>query len=116
MSYREGDRVSIGVDGHQAELFPGETLGGNPITYLNQPFLPDPPAITGAGLVYLDVWEREVTAIQDPNLLDVALGGVDTATRRQTVWQVKLLQGAAGQPPPDCTTDLNALFARFVPS
>ena len=40
-------------------------------------------------LIYLDVWQRLVTAIQDPNLSEVALGGPDTATRTQTVWQVK---------------------------
>ena len=74
------------VDGWLAEHFAGEDF-----TYLNQPFLPAPPDLPGQGdvVVYLDVWQREVTYIEDPELLDAALGGVDTATRRQTVWQVK---------------------------
>ena len=105
------------VDGLQAELFANETVGGNPVSYFNQPFLPNPPLLkVGDGLVYLDVWEREVTAVQDPSLLDVALGGVDTTTRLQTVWQVKLLQSANPPPSPQplpplaCNTDLNSIF------
>jgi hypothetical protein len=35
----------------------------------------------------LDVWEREVTAAQDPRLVEPALGGGDTAIRRQVVWR-----------------------------
>ncbi|HWT13952.1 MAG TPA: DUF6519 domain-containing protein [Allosphingosinicella sp.] len=74
------------VDGLVAELFDGE-----PATYGTQPFLPDPPALpAGAAVAYLDVWEREVTYIEDPDLLDVALGGVDTATRVQTIWQLRV--------------------------
>ena len=47
---------------------------------------------TGAGphLVYLDVWKRELTALQAPDLVDKAVG-VDTTTRLQTAWQVKVL-------------------------
>ncbi|RCJ32426.1 hypothetical protein A6769_28270 [Nostoc punctiforme NIES-2108] len=48
-------------------------------------------------LVYLDVWERHITAIEDRddrkiNIREVALGGADTATRSKLVWQVKLRQ------------------------
>jgi hypothetical protein len=42
-------------------------------------------------IVYLDVWERHVTAVQDPAIGEIALGGLDTTTRTQTVWQVKFL-------------------------
>lgn len=74
------------VDGILAEGFTEDAA-----TYLNQPFLPGPPALptTGDAVVYLDVWDREVTWIQDNHLLDAALGGRDTTTRLQTVWQVK---------------------------
>jgi len=99
------------VDGLQAEIFAGETFDNKPISYLNQPFYPEPPALAaGSGLVYLDVWEREVTAVQDQNLLDVALGGVDTTTRLQTVWQVKALASPANGPALICATDLSSQF------
>jgi hypothetical protein len=40
-------------------------------------------------LVYLDVWERSVSAVEDPDIREVALGGVDTSARSQVVWQVR---------------------------
>ncbi|MGP4047403.1 DUF6519 domain-containing protein [Streptomyces sp. 2A115] len=41
-------------------------------------------------LVYLNVWERSVTAAEDPALREVALGTAmpDTAARAKVVWQV----------------------------
>ena len=48
-------------------------------------------------LVYLDVWERHITHIEDPNIREVALGGPDTATRAQVVWQVKVLPVEGGE-------------------
>lgn len=95
----------IYVEGRLAEVFPDEG-----VTYLQQPFLPDPPAPNPAidTLVYLDLWEREVTWVEDPTMLDVALGGVDTATRIQQVWQVKLFEQRGV--PAACGVDLDALF------
>ncbi len=43
-----------------------------------------------AYIVYLDVWEHHVTALEDPAIREVALGGIDTSTRTKTVWQVKV--------------------------
>jgi hypothetical protein len=48
--------------------------------------LPQPPF-----LVYLDVWERHITVVEDPSLLEPALGGGDTCTRAQVVWQAKVM-------------------------
>lgn len=61
-------------------------------TYATQPYFPAPPALPTGGphLVYLDVWQRDVTAVEDPELIEQAVG-VDTTGRLQTVWQVKLL-------------------------
>ncbi|MEU1598336.1 DUF6519 domain-containing protein [Streptomyces sp. NPDC005708] len=44
-------------------------------------------------VVYLRVWERLITALQDPAIREVALGdpGPDTAARAKTVWQVAAL-------------------------
>jgi len=53
----------------------------------------------GNYLVYLEGWQREVSWLEDAHIHEVALGEVDTTTRVQNVWQVKLLsikQGAAG--------------------
>jgi len=49
----------------------------------------DLPTEAGIYVVYLDVWERTVTAVEDADLLDVALGGPDTTTRDQVVWVVR---------------------------
>ena len=76
------------INGLLAEAFAEEAA-----TYLNQPFYPDPPPLlAGDAVAYLDIWDREVTYIEDPELLDVALGGVDTTTRCQTVWQLRVDQ------------------------
>ena len=51
----------IYVQGLLAEIFAGEA-----VTYQKQPFLPDPPAIGGTSYnVYLDLWEREITYIEE---------------------------------------------------
>lgn len=42
-------------------------------------------------LVYLDVWERHLTYVEDDYMREKALGGADTATRAQIVWQVKVI-------------------------
>lgn len=48
----------------------------------------------GPYLVYLDVWQRHVTALEDQAIREVALGpqGPDTTTRVKTVWQVKTIK------------------------
>ena len=68
-------------------------------TYTNQEDYPDAEPITDDGLylAYLDVWPRHITALQDPEIREVALGGPDTATRTRTMAQVKMLRvGDAG--------------------
>src|SRR5512146_22872 len=78
------------------------------LDYLIQPDLPNAPDITGqlqqakssAGIVYLDVWQRHITALDAPQIREVALGGPDTTTRAKAVWQVKVLpvKGGGGDP------------------
>jgi hypothetical protein len=62
------------------------------VPYDAQPYLPDPPPLPEAGrhLVYLDVWDREVTHLENPGLIETAVG-VETSSRRQIVWQVRVL-------------------------
>lgn len=63
-------------------------------TYLTQPYFPGAARALepkeGRFVVYLDAWERHVTALEDDALREVALEGVDDSTRVQGVWQVKL--------------------------
>lgn len=65
-----------------------------PYRYDSQPFYkPSPSTLPSSGqyVAYLDVWERHVTAVEDAALKEPALGGPDTTTRTQTVWQMKLI-------------------------
>ncbi len=64
----------------------------------------DPPTEPGAYLAYLDVWDRHLTATERPEIREVALGGPDTATRVQTVWQVRLV--GIRQDNPTCASAL----------
>ena len=66
-----------------------------PLNYANQDGYPFPDAAelenNETYLVYLDVWERHVTYLEDKSIREVALGGPDTTTRAQLVWQVKVV-------------------------
>jgi hypothetical protein len=88
------DRLLPRPDGRGSAGVLAETIGTGAIDYREQPHWPVPaplPGTDGPHLVYLDVWEREVTYIEDASLLEKALNGVDTTTRLQTVWQVRVL-------------------------
>src|ERR1041385_5576623 len=79
---------------------------------------PSPPTLqvpAGTYLVYLDAWKRELTALDNDAIREVALGGPDTAARLQNVWQVRLLEVGVTSPPTsppppiDCKTPLPEL-------
>lgn len=80
------------LSGADIDAAPTGPAGTTP--YDAQPYYPTPPALPDGEpyLVYVDVWQRDVTYLQDRELVDVAVG-VDTTARRQTVWQVKFLDG-----------------------
>ncbi|MGH3796764.1 MAG: DUF6519 domain-containing protein [Pseudonocardiaceae bacterium] len=94
-------------------------------TYWNQPdgYL-EPDAVADQlpqavpFVVYLRVWERLITAVQDPAIREVALGdpGPDTAARSKVIWQVAthaLTQARGGKTPTQQLTDwLNSLNPR----
>jgi hypothetical protein len=94
-----------------------ELTGTTALGYTDQPLYPEPPPLPEGGphLVYLDVWQREVTSIEDPDLIEKAVG-VDTTGRLQTVWQVKVLPniGNATCATPD--EDLDGWEAATAPS
>ena len=77
------------------------------VPFTQQPDLPDAQAIQQSGLylVYLDVWLRHLTALDDPLIREKALGGPDTATRAKTTCQVKVLPLKTPNVVPACDTD-----------
>ena len=84
-------------------------------SYLTQPDYPKPPAlppVQGDYLVFVETWQRHLTALEEPSIRESALGGPDTATRTRTVWQVKLLPFPGGGPKPTCDTPLAAYDSR----
>src|SRR5262249_33731928 len=122
-------RGRIYVDGMQAEnhgkaplefdAVLAERRGTMPVPYNEQPFFPNvgvvapAPTTGGPHLVYLDVWQREVTALEDLTLIEKAVG-VDTTTRLQTVWQVKVLANVG--PGATCGSPLEAWNSLIAPS
>jgi hypothetical protein len=90
-------------NGEAVQLRTRPADGSNPVAtpsgilYSEQPFFPGVPQnqphfdTTVNQLVYLDVWERHVSAAEDDSLREVALLGPDTASRAEIVWQVRVL-------------------------
>ncbi|HZU10867.1 MAG TPA: DUF6519 domain-containing protein [Pseudacidobacterium sp.] len=92
--------IFIGTGRYYVEGLMCENTNSN-LTLSTQPFLID-PNLDEAGLlqelqrykgeasirVYLQVWQRLVTALDDPCLREPALGQADTTARLQTVWRV----------------------------
>jgi len=76
--------------------FPGEQ-NGKAVTYsyLDQPDWPAPPLPSPEPqyeLVYLELTELEVGAVEDPDQLEVALGGPDTTQRLKLLRRVRRLK------------------------
>lgn len=88
-------------------------------TLSQQPYRPTPDYGIGDGksgfenppaqyALWLDVWERHLCSLEAPSIADVALDGVDTASRAQVVWQVRLIDPArADKMLDDVTAALN---------
>lgn len=105
-----GDSIRIGKGRYYVEGILCENP--RPLFYADQLYLIDPspggPALlaslsSGAISViqvYLQVWRRLVTALDDPCLREPALGLADTTARLQTVWRVlaKGLTSAQAEP------------------
>ena len=98
----------------------GEQEGTLRTLYSDQPYLPapTPPVLTPipdprTDLIYIDVWQREVTVLEDPSIREVALGGPDTTTRIQSAWQVRALKSVGRH---GCGDDIAAWDALIAPS
>jgi len=117
LAENHGDPAAATWDPALAEISgspqPSPATETGAIDFTGQPWL---PGITlpgqGTWFAYLDVWTREVTYLEDSNLIDPAVG-IDTTGRLQTVWQVKLVAmnagvtcATAGSPWPAASTGL----------
>ncbi len=88
------------------------------LTYTKQPDFPMPKTdLIGPNttLIYLDVWERLVTYVDDDTIRDVALGGPDTAARAKLVCQVKSLSAKVLSTKPDKEDLVSFLQDKFQP-
>ncbi|HYR05742.1 MAG TPA: DUF6519 domain-containing protein, partial [Gallionella sp.] len=83
------------------------------LNYLDQEYLRDLPseeknrrlpASSKTYYAYLDVWERHITHVQIDGIREVALGGPDTCSRAQVIWQVKLKEVESGKNCSDAMT------------
>jgi hypothetical protein len=96
------DKLTTGTPGPGSRLRRVTTYDTQPDSFA---LLADVTAASGAGRyrVYLDVWERVITQIEDDSVRESALGGADTAARTKIVWQVRAeLAGPVSQG--DCAT------------
>lgn len=74
-----------------------------------------PPAEgqTRTDLVWIEAWQQPVTAVEDSELFEVALGGPDTSTRWRTMRRVHV---AAGMAQSECAEAWAAAVAGFAAS
>jgi Family of unknown function (DUF6519) len=93
-----GFEVYVGADGAPmltaGRIYAGglicELDADTPISHVARtPLRPEPGR---THLIYLDAWERHVTALDAPNLLEVALGGPETSTRVQVAWTIDVIE------------------------
>lgn len=89
-----------------------------PIHFASQPdWIDMPPSERSApsgdrtDFVYLEVWEQIVTAVEDEELFEKALGGPDTTTRRRLMARVKILAGVTVD---DCEAAWSLLAAELA--
>jgi hypothetical protein len=81
------ERFNLQKDWLQQGALPGETLTA--------------PAAEQFDFVWLDVWQQPVSAVEDKELLEAALGGADTAARVRTMRRAKVFRNVGGV---DCAT------------
>ena len=62
-------------------------------------------------LIYIETWQQSVTAVEDNELLEVALGGPDTSARIKTMWRAKALRDSTIATCADAWNALKALGA-----
>lgn len=106
------------VDGHLADNFGAgaevfdpvlsELRGADPIAFSAQPYgtANAPGPTDGLHIAFVDVWQRDVTFLEDETILDPAIA-TDAFARRQTVWQLRAF-GPVGAGT-SCSTESSAI-------
>jgi hypothetical protein len=79
------------VDGALVEAEEKTAYYEQPDAYLDDAELSDQLPVAVPYVVYLKVWERHISAVEDPAIREIALGvnGPDTSARTKIVWQVR---------------------------
>ncbi len=82
--------VSGLANGARARVSRRATLRSQPHSHRPVSFTAGDPGVVTPGrhLVGLEVWLRELSAVEDPSIGEPALNGLDTADRLHVVWQV----------------------------
>lgn len=62
-------------------------------------------------LAYLEVWQQPVSAVEDDELIEVALGGPDTSTRLRNMRRVRIAADVGSQ---DCAAAWQAVASRLT--
>jgi len=70
--------------------------------------------LNGVFLLYLDVWERLITSLENSSIRDVALGGADTAARTQLTWQVRVWPTAIPGASPNSCIAFNKTWSQQI--
>ena len=86
------EQFNLQKDWLQQGSSPGETL--------------TPPAGSQFDFVWLDVWQQAVTAVEDKELLEAALGGADTSARIRTMRRAHVLPNVGDVDCADAWTQL----------
>jgi len=122
--------IGTGANNKEVSIGPGRYYvngilceNNSPISYTAQddfPLKPEEKELKGTSLltylVYLDVWERHISALEDGSIREVALGGPDTSTRARVVWQVKLddLTGKENARDPAISSDIKTAAKNLI--
>lgn len=82
----EGRNLTISTGPYYVDGIRCEAVGAQPISV----DLESLDVGDGTYFAYLEVWDRHVSHVELPSLREPALLGIDTASRAQTVWRLKL--------------------------
>jgi hypothetical protein len=76
------------------------------VAYSDQRLFPDAPPLENHGrpyLIYLDVWERHITYVEDDSIREIGLIGADTCSRAKLISQVRGFELASEAENVDCS-------------